>query len=247
MISPDLPVVAIFGTNDATADELAAAELLGAAVHKAQAVLLTGGDLKPSRPRHVKDAAIFAANGAASPGRPARWIGVANKETAAPAQWHGADAVVLTPGWGHRRNFVEACLCDAAVAVGGASPGTSSEALFSLYLGRPLLVVGGGGAGPRTVRQLRVLSEQRIGHRARTSLAVDRGIAGAYAWADEVDSTLDVRALPTSAASASDLVAEVLGSATHRAPRPEFDRLVDEAAWDSFVAMALHEAGRDAG
>ncbi|WP_341358335.1 hypothetical protein V5H98_11095 [Georgenia sp. M64] len=246
-MSPNLAVVAIFGTNDATVDELAAAELLGAAVHRAEAVLLTGGDLKPSRPRHVKDTAIFAANGAASPGRPARWIGVANKERAAPPHWRGAEAVVLTPGWGHRRNLVEACLCDAAIAIGGASPGTSSEALFSLYLRRPLIVLGGEDISPRTVRQLVPLAEQKIRRPSRRALAVDRGVAGAYAWADEVDIALDVRALPTRAASASELVADVLGRATHRAPRPELDRLVDEATWDGVVAMALREVGRGAG
>ncbi|WP_447925170.1 SLOG cluster 4 domain-containing protein [Georgenia muralis] len=247
MISPDLPVVAIFGTNDATPDELAAAELLGAAVHRSAAVLLTGGDLKPRRPRHVKDAAVFAAHGAASRDRPARWIGVANKVTAAPARWRGAEAVVLTPGWGHRRNFVEACLCDAAIAIGGASPGTSSEALFSLFLGRPLVVVGGDDTGPRTVRQLVPLAEQKIRRPSRPALAVDRGIAGAYAWADDVDVALDLRALPTRAASASDLLVEVLRRADRRAPRPELGRLVDETAWDGVVATALRDAGRDAG
>lgn len=78
-ISPDHPVVAVFGTNDATLVELTAAEILGAAVQRAQAVLLTRGSLKPSRPGHVEEAAIFAANRAASPDRPARWIGVANR------------------------------------------------------------------------------------------------------------------------------------------------------------------------
>lgn len=58
-----------------------------------------------------------------------------------PGAQADASALVLRPRIGHRRNYVEAHLCDVAVAFDGA-PGTTSEVAFRLALGRPVVLVG---------------------------------------------------------------------------------------------------------
>ena len=127
-------VVAVFGSNDPSPTELEAARLIAAAVVAEGATLLTGGD--GSDPRTVKDAAIVTATDIPS----AEWIGVLNRDDAAAPVSDG-NGLLVTPGSGHRRNFVEACLCDAAIAI-GHSDGTSSEALFAMFLRRPVILVG---------------------------------------------------------------------------------------------------------
>ena len=243
----ELRVVAVFGANGAGDDELAAAELLGAAVNSAQAVLLAGGDVFASRLPNVKDAAIFGAEAAASADRPAAWIGVANQDKATKAQPRGPRSVLVTPGWNHRRNFVGACLCDAAIAIGGTSEGTCSEALFSLYLGRPLIVLGDLPDAERSTRGLKSRAQRRISYPVQQVLAVDQGIQRAYLWAEETAVSLDVRSLPGDDVSASALVTELLGRVTRSSRPPDFDGLVDESDWDRYVAEALADAGRLAG
>jgi predicted Rossmann-fold nucleotide-binding protein len=153
-------VIAIFGANDPAAGELPAARVLGEAAARLGAVLLTGGD--GSDRGTVKDAALVAADAVGTSDAPATWVGVRNREQAAPPVWRRPQAVVVTPGWGHRRNFVEACLCDAAVVIGANSPGAASEALFCLYLGRPVVVVRRPAGDATDGRSLRELARTRI-------------------------------------------------------------------------------------
>ena len=129
-IDEERAVIAIFGANDPAEGELPAARALGEQVARLGAVLLTGGD--GSDHDTVKDGALLAADTLRTPDDPATWVGVRNREQAAPPEWRRPHAVVVTPGWGHRRNFVEACLCDAAIVIGASSPGAASEALFCL-------------------------------------------------------------------------------------------------------------------
>jgi predicted Rossmann-fold nucleotide-binding protein len=240
-IDQELPMVAVFGSNHPNPGELPAARLLGAAVNLSDAVLLTGGDLIERET--VKDAAIWAAQGSGTPASPARWVGVGNRSRAQPAQKKGPRSLVVTPGWSDRRNFVEACLCDAAIAIGGSSEGTASEALFCLYLGRPVVMVGDlpdAQASPAALRQLavnRVKPEQ-------PGLAVDAGIAGAYAWADNADATAEIRSLPRDPESAATLVVDLMARITQPSPRPDFESLVNERDWDAYVRTALVDAGR---
>ena len=240
-IEGDVPVVAVFGGNAPSLDELAAACLLGAEIGRSDAVLLTGGD--GSDPSTVKDAAIRAADEAATHDDPAAWVGVRNAPAAAAPEPRGPRSVVVTPGGGHRRNFVEACLCDAAVAIGGG-PGTASEALFSLYLGRPVVIVGATSPAAMDAGTLRDAALRRIDSPRRPSLGVELGISGAYAWADHPDAHAEARPLPLHADSAADLVIGLRGRIKSPSPRPEFDSLIDEAAWDSYVRTALRDAGR---
>src|SRR5689334_17748490 len=97
-------IIAVFGGDDSRA--IAFATRLGAEVATQKQIVLTGGDT----PGHdaVKNAALL---GAAN----APWIGVqrGKKSTWIP---QGAHCVIVTT-LGHKRNFLEACLCDAAIVL----------------------------------------------------------------------------------------------------------------------------------
>lgn len=236
-IDPALPLFAVFGANDPSDDELFAARLIGAAVNARGAVLLTGGD--GSDPDTVKDAAIDAANRGGTGDSPPIWMGVANTEVAGPPAWHGESSVVVKPGWGHRRNFVEACLCDVAVALGASSRGTASEALFCLYLGRPLIILGDASTDDVAAPRLRESAQKRICALDEPVLAVDRGIADAYAWAAAPDASARAWKRPQSPASAEELVATLLMSRKQPSPRLDIDTTVDESLWDAYVEKCL--------
>ena len=236
-VDPALPLFGVFGANDPSEAELFAARLIGAAVNARGAVLLTGGD--GSDPDTVKDAAIDAANRAGSGCSPPTWMGVANTEVAGRPAWHGASSVVVQPGWGHRRNFVEACLCDVALALGASSCGTASEALFCLYLGRPLVILSDASKDDVEPSRLRECAQKRISALDEPVLAVDRGIADAYRWAAAPDASARVWPLPQSPASAEDLVATLLGHVKQPSPRLDIDTTVDEPRWDAYVEKCL--------
>ncbi|HET7278759.1 MAG TPA: hypothetical protein VFJ22_11810 [Dermatophilaceae bacterium] len=236
-IDPAFPLVAVFGANDPSGDELVAARLLGAAVNARGAVLLTGGD--GSDPSTVKDAALDAANRAGSQDSPPTWMGVANTEDAGRPVWHGESSVVVRPGWRHRRNFVEACLCDVAVALGASSPGTASEALFCLYLGRPLVILDNTSTDKVAAPRLRASARQRIRALNEPVLAVDRGLADAYRWAAVPGASARVWPLPQTPTSAEDLVATLLRQVKQPSPRLDIDTTVDEPRWDAYVERCL--------
>ena len=236
-IDPALPVFAVFGANNPSDDELFAARLIGTAVNARGAVLLTGGD--GSDPATVKDAAIDAANRAGSKDSPPAWMGVANTEVVGPPAWHGESSVVVRPGWGHRRNFAEACLCDVAVALGARSRGTASEALFCLYLDRPVIILGDASKDDVAAPRLRESAQQRISALDEPVLAVDRGIADAYRWAAAPDASTRVWPLPQSPASAEDLVATLLMHIERPSPRLDIDTTVDQPLWDAYVEKCL--------
>jgi predicted Rossmann-fold nucleotide-binding protein len=236
-IDPALSVFGVFGANDPSEDELAAARLIGAAVNARGAVLLTGGD--GSDPGTVKDAAIDAANRAGSEDSPPTWMGVANTEDAGRPVWRGESSVVVQPGWGHRRNFVAACLCDVAVALGASSRGTASEALFCLYLGRPLVILGDASTDDVAARRLRESAQRRISTLDEPVLAVDRGVADAYRWAADSDASARGWPLPQSPASAEDLVATLVRHVKQPSPRLDIDTTVDEPLWDAYVENCL--------
>jgi predicted Rossmann-fold nucleotide-binding protein len=130
-----LTVIAVFGGAE---DEptLKAARQIGHQISLNHAILLTGGD-DPNAgdlKAHVLAGALAAREGGAK----APWIGVV-RET--PTQAADGLSLVLTPGVNHRRNYVEADLCHAAIAFEGGD-GTSSEVVFCFALGKPLVLVG---------------------------------------------------------------------------------------------------------
>jgi hypothetical protein len=236
-VDPALPVFGVFGANEPSDAELVAARLLGAAVNARGAVLLTGGD--GSDPDTVKDAAIDAVILAGAEDSQPTWIGVANTEDASRPVWHGGSSVVIQPGLAHRRNFLEACLCDVAVAIGASSCGTASEALFCLYLHRPLIILGDSSHDDVTPPRLRASAQKRISVLDEPVLAVDRGIADAYRWASTPDASAQVWPLPHSPASAEYLVDILLMRVEQPSPRLDIDTTVDEPRWDAYVEACL--------
>jgi SLOG cluster4 family len=127
-------IVAVFGGSTSPPEPvLACAEELGQTIVAARHVLLTGG----TRPAtdSVKGRAIQGACG--SP-----WVGVRQQGPpgAQPSE-ECEPGLVVSTGLGDKRNYLEATMCDAAIALPGRD-GTLSEVTCSLSLGRPVAFVG---------------------------------------------------------------------------------------------------------
>lgn len=209
------PLLAVFGRNRATAEELDAARSLGTAIADAGAVLLTGG--VGSGALEIKEQAVEGVIAASGP-----WVGVENSDAlAAPRRVRGG--LVVSPGVGHRRNFVGAALCDAAIALPGED-GTASELVFALALGRPVVVYGWTPAG-----DLLTAAQRRVPRTDGTGV-LDRAIAAAYDRPAVLPAPtpLDVPA------------AEVVRSSLDRAYRPvAMSRLLgltNPRAWEALLA-----------
>jgi len=173
------PLIAVFGPNKAAADEREAARLFGRSTAREGAIVLTGGEWTAS-PAEIKDNAIAAADGGSASADTPVWIGVANETS--PTPWEESHrGGIVTPGGNHEHNFVEACLCHAAIVI-GTGDGTASEAPFALYLNRPVAMVTAGDPLQRdtTMQALETAALKRI---TPTELQdpVRRGIRLAFA------------------------------------------------------------------
>lgn len=129
-------LIAVFGGNKVGKRVRALAEDIGAAIAEQGHILLTGGDKPRENPgdksKKVKERAIEGVGGGP-------WIGVPQTEDLG---WYRlGHGFVIRSGLGDKRNYLEACLCDAAVALEGGW-GTLSEVIFSLSLGKPVALVG---------------------------------------------------------------------------------------------------------
>jgi len=102
-------------------------------------VLLTGGS--GGKSDAVKDWAIAGADRAAQEGHVAPWIGIIREKETPAKRAQEQRTRVLRPPYNHERNFLEAFVCDAAIAFEGGD-GTISEVAFCLALGRPIVLVG---------------------------------------------------------------------------------------------------------
>jgi predicted Rossmann-fold nucleotide-binding protein len=125
-------IIAVFGgsTEDSV---LSFAEGLGRTVAQTKQILLTGGT-GPARDS-VKGCAIFGAD-------PSPWIGVDRKT--APGAFHSKDprySFSICSDLDHKRNYLEALMCDAAIGLKGGN-GTISEVTSALSLQRPVALVG---------------------------------------------------------------------------------------------------------
>lgn len=237
-MTQSLPVVAVFGPNEAQEDERQAGRLLGQAIARQKAIVLTGGIWRTS-PRKIKDIAIVAAEETNTATDSPMWIGVANEPSPAPwKEFHRGG--VLTPGGRHERNFVEACLCHAAIAI-GVSDGTSSEAIFALYLRRPVALVNVPETA--TMRTLKTAALNRIGL-TEDGDPVRRGIRQAYGWADKPDHDFWRRPLPRTDKEADVIVGELLGAIGQNEDRPDWRTLGDASAWAAFTEASITAAGR---
>lgn len=221
-------------------------ELLARAVHDAGAVVLSGA--KPPRggygaqPDAVKDLVVHALAAVADSDLPL-WIGVARHEEPREVVRHGRRGVIFTPGGGHLRNFIEAAMCDGAVVIEAATPGTASEALFALYFGRPVLWVTYQAADRHlTPAGLAGVVDGGIQPRGNAS-TLDRGVAEAYRWANDATVRVEMHALPSNQAEADDLVSALVAAVPQRPPGPVFDCLSDEIDWEAFLRDAKTLAG----
>jgi len=127
-------IIAVFGgtTPSPPPEVRACAEQLGRAITDAGHVLLTGGT-GPDK-HSVKGCAITGAGSK-------RWVGVEQSGPVGVEPKNGG--LVIRTGLGHKRNYLEASMVDAAVALpGGPSGGTVSEVTSALSLGRPVAFVG---------------------------------------------------------------------------------------------------------
>ncbi|WP_353646191.1 hypothetical protein [Mesorhizobium sp. WSM2239] len=127
------PIVAVFGSKKFVSH----ARSIGEKVSNADAILLTGGDGVDDG--SVKNAAIKGAKTAGG-----RWIGVHrhayNDGSRDPSLKEEKAGLILEPGLGHRRNYLEACLCDVAIALKGGK-GTVSEIFACVFLRKPVILV----------------------------------------------------------------------------------------------------------
>ncbi len=112
------------------------ARAFGVAIVNLGHIVLSGGTDEGAGT--VRESAIAGAIAGADP---SRWIGVNQK---GPIAGHpDGDGFVIDTDLGHKRNYLEAHLCDAAIGLAGGN-GTKSEVLFALSLGRPVALVGDG-------------------------------------------------------------------------------------------------------
>lgn len=190
-VYPEAPIIAVFGpSSDATPEDGAIAMALGSAIAGRGWILLSGGqgDHPGQSCTAVKDCAIAGAEKVDGEYSSVRWIGVVKPDDAdgpqEPRPSVSGHGLVLTPGYGHKRNFVEARLCDGAIAIAGGE-GTKSEVAFCLTLGRPLLLVGPAWG------ELPLLSEeQRAGSLTKLNNAVKNRVkkkSPASPWDPAID------------------------------------------------------------
>jgi hypothetical protein len=126
-------IIAVFGPTERKTGPAVPGELLraardaGARIAAAGHILLTGGD-RPGD-KSVKDVAIAGAGGGP-------WAGVLKGGVHAPPPW------VIGSGLEDQRNFLEALMCDAAIAFPSSGPGTRAEVACAFALQRPVAFVG---------------------------------------------------------------------------------------------------------
>jgi uncharacterized protein (TIGR00725 family) len=128
MLVSRVPYVAVIGAGEASSQELALAEEVGAGLAALGAVVVTGG---------LGGVMEAACRGARSErGHTLGILPGADRDAA-----NGWVEIAVATGLGELRNGLVVRASDAVVAVGGAH-GTLSEIAFALKLGRPVVGLG---------------------------------------------------------------------------------------------------------
>ncbi len=122
------------------------AEALGASFARAGHIVLTGGEAANGQ-NVVRHRALIGARKAGG-----TIVGVQPSGTR-PAWKSDYHEFIIDTDLRHKRNYLEACICDAAVALEG-NAGTRSEVTFCLSLQKPVLLVGAGWPGDYLLRSL---------------------------------------------------------------------------------------------
>lgn len=130
------PIIAVFGSSSEDhVDVLELADRMGQTISEHEAMILTGGTGPADKP--VKNRAIQGAMRRHS----AYWIGV-DRKLAGPGEGFVQDrGYLIESSLNHQRNYLEACMCDAAICLYGGD-GTTSELASCLCLRRPVALVG---------------------------------------------------------------------------------------------------------
>lgn len=132
------PVIALFGSSGGNSKQtLQRAESLGRAVSAYDAILLTGGTGPAEEP--VKNRAIRGALTLDS----GCWVGVDRTRGSLAEGGAEGRGYAIKSTLNHQRNYLEAWLADAAIALKGGE-GTMSEITACLLEKRPVALVGGG-------------------------------------------------------------------------------------------------------
>lgn len=132
------PVVAVFGSKiRGTIDP---AKRVGWAVADDECVLLTGGGRQPDE-QSVKEQAMEGCRDAGKAGARAARVGVLGTEPHIVGFEVDGPEAILGPKLGDGRNYLNAAMCDVAIALPGGR-GTHSEVAFALALGRPVVLLG---------------------------------------------------------------------------------------------------------
>jgi predicted Rossmann-fold nucleotide-binding protein len=131
-------IIAVFGPSGPNALGVTASSL-GEQI-ATNHILLTGGTGIPDE--SVKEQAIVGAERTIRAGAAGRWIGVPKEGTRTAPPFHGRGFVLRTE-YQNERNYINALLCDSAIALKGGH-GTDSEVAFCLVLGRPVVLLGPG-------------------------------------------------------------------------------------------------------
>ena len=129
-------IVAVFGPSGPNALSVTASSL-GEQI-ATNHILLTGGTGIPDE--SVKEQAIIGAERAIRAGAAGRWIGVPKDGTRTASPSPGCGFLLRTE-YQDERNYINALLCDSAIALKGG-PGTDSEVAFCIVLGRPVVLFG---------------------------------------------------------------------------------------------------------
>ena len=122
------PYIAVIGASEATPEQLAAAEEVGAGLAAAGAVLISGGR------GGVMEAACRGARS-----KHGLTVGLLPGDDRAEA--NGWVEVAIATGLGELRNGLIVRVSDALVAIGGGM-GTLSEIALALRVGKPVIGVG---------------------------------------------------------------------------------------------------------
>jgi uncharacterized protein (TIGR00725 family) len=122
------PYVAVVGPGEATAEQVAQARAVGAALGNAGAVVITGG---------LGGVMAAACQGAAEAGGATVGI-LPGNDRAAANPWVG---IAIATGLGELRNGLIVRAADSLIAIGGAY-GTLSEVALALKTGVPVVGLG---------------------------------------------------------------------------------------------------------
>ena len=134
-----LPIIAVFGSN--VEWTLHAAFGIGRELARRDCVVLTGAD-RVTAPKTVKERTIDGVEEERQAGpHVGAWVGVARDAgSSKPNRAADGHSIVIHPGFNHKRNYLEARMCDGAIALEGG-PGTRSEVAFALATGKPVVLV----------------------------------------------------------------------------------------------------------